>query len=107
MRHAFRLPSEEKLTEAERGWIRSVAERVVRRRMGLPAALLTESLAPVQYLGAQALVFLGPVLKTVVPAGRYDQFVSLLARPAALTELREAIEDLCAERDGREGDRQR
>ena len=103
LRHAFVLPSERPLTEKEKAWLATVAEKIARRRLGAPALFLLECLRPVHFVGSQALVFLSPVFKIAVPPQQYDGFVALLERPGAIDELVAQIEKTGIETESKGG----
>lgn len=94
--HAFRLPSRRPLTEAERGIVERLADQIVRRRLGVPAAFFIESVAPLHFVGSQVLAFLSPVVQAVFGADRVEGVVALLEKPGALETLRAEIESRTA-----------
>ena len=53
-----KLPPEDGLTLEEEELLRKVAQKVVDRRMTVPAIIFLESVKPLSYIGSQVMVFL-------------------------------------------------
>ena len=96
-RHAFAIPEEESLTDAERTRLRTLAQKVVQRRLAAPAVMLLESLRPLNYIGAQALLFFKPIISLAFPPELCDELAGLLQKRQALGALADMIEQLQAE----------
>ena len=93
MRHAFSLDSPHgPLTEEDHALLAKLAGGIVRRRMGLPAVLLVQSVKPLNTLGNQAMVFLKPFLSALFKKGDYDRATEILDRREGLEALLAAIE---------------
>lgn len=92
LRHAFALEADGELTAEDRELLARIAEKVVVRRMALPAVLCLESLRPLNFIGSQALVFLRPFLTPWCRQGDYDRVVAILDRREGLRCLVRAIE---------------
>lgn len=76
--------------------VERLAAEVVRRRMVTPALVVLESARPLAYAGSQALVFLEPLVRTLLSAPDYDLFVKLL-------EDRDRVEGLIAAIEAKDG----
>ena len=97
LRHAFAMPDDSRpLTVEETALLERLAETVVRRRMAVPAALLLESVAPLNFLGSQALHFFSPLIELAVPSADVDQVARLLERRDSLHRLAQLIEQRAA-----------
>ena len=69
-----------------------LAERIVSRRMAMPAALFLRSIGPLNSIGSQALVFLRPFLTPLFNPADYDRVTKILDRREGIDALVEAIE---------------
>lgn len=98
LRHAFAVPADKPLTDQERRWLEQIAAKVVARRMTVPALMLLESVRPLNYVGAHALLFFKPIISLVVPPQRCDEVVELLQKRSALKSMADIIERCDAER---------
>ncbi|MEA3296700.1 MAG: hypothetical protein U9R56_02415 [candidate division Zixibacteria bacterium] len=58
-------PEQSPLPAEEDAVLDKVARKVVERRMGVPAILFLESVKPLNYIGAQTMVFFEPVVQAV------------------------------------------
>ncbi|MFH1373577.1 MAG: hypothetical protein ABII79_07275 [bacterium] len=83
------LPEPEKpsLPADEQALIEKVARKVVERRMAVPAIVFLESIKPLNFISAQAMVFFEPIVQTLFNLKDYDTFRQAL-------EKRESIEIL-------------
>ena len=83
----WELPNsgEKFLPEEEDAVIDKLSKKVVERGMAVPAIMFLESVKPLNYIGAQALVFFEPIIQTVFNFRDYDLFRQAL-------EKRETIE---------------
>jgi hypothetical protein len=68
-----------------------LARFLVRRRMAVPAAMLLESGRPMNFLGSQFLVFLGPFATMVFPSRDYERLAGILERRGSVDMILERI----------------
>jgi DNA repair photolyase len=73
------------LPEEEDAIIDKLAKKVVERGMAVPAIMFLESVKPLNFIGAQTLVFFEPIIQTVFNFKDYEAFRTAL-------EKRETIE---------------
>lgn len=98
IKHAFAVtthpdpPTPEQVEVMER-----VAVEIVRRRLTTPALAALEMSRPVNYLGAQALHFFGPLASVLCDAASYEHFARFLERRDAIDRLAQRIEELEAQ----------
>ena len=64
-----------------------LATLALRFGMGVPAIFFLESVKPLNFVGAQVLVFFGPVVTAFFPAQAYDRLTALLERRDTLEAL--------------------
>lgn len=64
-----------------------LAKLALRFGMGVPAVFFLESVKPLNFIGAQVLVFFGPVVTAFFPAEDYNRLASLLERRDTLEAL--------------------
>jgi hypothetical protein len=100
--HAFAVTPEpreraQKLTPA----LERAARAVVARGLETPAVLALESLAPLGFLGGQAMLAIWPLVQAVVPGDEWREVATRLEDREALARFARRIEDLA--RDGRKG----
>lgn len=94
------------LTEQEAEILRKLAAKVVEWKMTVPAIIFLESIKPLNYIGAQALVFFEPFVQTLFNFKDYDTFREMMERRESVEQLLLKIEELDAvalakERDAR------
>jgi len=82
----------EPLREEDRALIERVARRIVELHMEVPAILTLESGKPLSLLASQTLVFLEPIVLTLMPIGDYRRFALLIERRDVVEELIQSIE---------------
>ena len=80
--------------------IASLADKIVRRRMTMPAILFLQSVGPLNMVGSQAMVFLRPFLTPLFNQADYDRIAAIVERREGLAALVEAIEAAQAETEG-------
>jgi hypothetical protein len=85
-------PTDEALTLEDLALLKKVAAAVVDRRMASPAVLFLESVGPMNFLGSQALHFLGPILSLACDARELERAAHLLERRDAIPRLIALIE---------------
>ncbi len=72
--------------------VNEIADRVVRRRMAMPAILLIESFKPLNRLASQAILVVSPLLALLVPCEKIDAFSDMLQDRAWVEKLVREIE---------------
>ena len=92
LKHAFAIPGDPVLSPAEHAWLERIADAVVRRRLGVPAAFLLQASSPLSFVGSQALVFLKPVISAVLPPEQCDRAIELLSRHGTVEILVDMIQ---------------
>ncbi|MCP9452684.1 MAG: hypothetical protein NNA23_08375 [Nitrospira sp.] len=75
------------LSSEDQALLERIADAVVRRGMAAPAMVFLESLAPMNFVGSQALQVLAPVLEVVLDTKALDQAARLLERRDAIERL--------------------
>ncbi|MBU1701192.1 MAG: hypothetical protein KJ970_05325 [Candidatus Eisenbacteria bacterium] len=95
MKETGLAPADEKLLE-------SVAGRIVRMRMGVPAVFFLESAKPLSFIGSQALVFMEPFVKAFLTLPQYDQFARMMEDRSNVERMIQIIEKMDREQDRRE-----
>lgn len=90
LKHAFAVSSVDDVvpTAAQTKLIDRVCHETVRRQMTLPAIMLLESSAPLNFLAGQSLRFFEPILGTILDSGEIRDFAEFI-------EHRGAIEFIC------------
>lgn len=78
--------------------ITAVADKVVRRGLSVPAIFFLETMKPLNFIGAQLLVFFGPFLDTIFPGEKYYRFTDLMEKRENVDILLNEIERLEDER---------
>lgn len=87
-RHAFATkPESGVLSPEDQALLERIAEAVVNRRMAAPAMVFLESLAPMNFVGSQALHVLAPLLEVVLDAKALEQAARLLERRDTIERL--------------------
>lgn len=81
-----------------------LAAKVVEWKMTVPAILFLESVKPLNYIGAQAMVFFEPFVQTIFNLKDYDTFRIMMEKRENVEKLLLKIEELDAEALSREKD---
>jgi hypothetical protein len=81
------LPSEEDAV------IDKLAQKVVERRMAVPAIVFLESVKPLNYISSQAMVFFEPMVQTVFNFRDYDTLRTALEKRETIEVLLLRIEE--------------
>jgi hypothetical protein len=93
LRHAFALDEEAFAPDAEEQVVlERLAQEIVRRRLTTPALLLLEVGRPLNFVSAQALHFLQPLLACIADARSLEVFARLVERRGAVDALIARIE---------------
>jgi len=77
----------EEFNEKDQALFDKLADFVIRRKMTAPAILFLESTKPLNFIGSQFLVVMGPLIKVFFNIAEYDRIVELM-------EKRENVERL-------------
>lgn len=92
------------LSEADRALLEKLADKIVSRRMTMPAMLFLRSVQPLNLIGSQAMVFLRPFLTPLFNQADYDRAAAIMERREGLAALVDAIEAAQANRDADKGE---
>lgn len=85
-----------KIPPEEDAVLEKVAEKVIQWRMAVPAIMFLESVKPLNYIGAQAMVFFQPIVQSVFTIKDYDDLRQALERRENIENLLQKIERLDA-----------
>jgi len=80
------------IPEEEDAVLEKVAKKVVEWRMAVPAIVALESMKPLNYIGAQAMVFFEPIVQTIFNIRDYNTFRVALERRENMENLLQKIE---------------
>jgi hypothetical protein len=83
--------------QAEGEIMQRLAAKVVEWKMTVPAILFLESVKPLNYIGAQAMVFFEPIVQTIFNLKDYDTFRLMMEKRENVEKLLLKIEELDAE----------
>jgi hypothetical protein len=89
-------PEKKSLTLEEEAVLERVAKKVVEWKMVVPAILFLESVKPLNYIGAQGMVFFEPLVQGVFSIKDYDTLRTALERRESIESLLQKIEALDA-----------
>jgi hypothetical protein len=92
VRRAFAMPPDRPLSADDVALLERVADTVVRRGMAAPAVVFLESMAPMNFLGSQAVHFFAPLVDVVFPQREVERVGLLLERRETLVRLAALIE---------------
>jgi hypothetical protein len=95
------------LTEEEEAIMRRMAQKVVEWKMTVPAIMFLETVKPLNYIGAQAMVFFEPFIQTIFNFRDYDTFRQMMERRENVERLLQKIEELDAQALAKEKDARR
>ncbi len=91
--HAFAVPSDQgALAPEDLALLERVADTIHRRGMAAPAVMFLESMAPMNFLGSQALHFMNPIIELAFSADEVEQVARLLERRETISRLITLIE---------------
>lgn len=98
LKRAFAIDPPEKVepNEAQRVLIDKLCREIVRRRLGTPALFMLEMSRPLNYVSAQFLHFIQPIVAIIADTGGYQQLTEFL-------EQRGSIEYVCRRLEAMEG----
>ena len=102
LKHAFAIkrPGATVLTPRQDEILDRLSAKVVEWDMAVPAMLFLETVKPLNYVGSQALVFFGPIAKTLFTVEDYEELVSLMEERSTMEALLTRIEEKQAARRG-------
>jgi len=93
VRNAFSLESPHgPLTDEDHKLLARLAQKVVARRMAVPALLFLGSVRPLNSIASQAMVFLRPLVSGLLNPAEYDRMTEILDRREGIGALMDAIE---------------
>jgi len=99
------LPERPKeLEEHDYGLLVSLAEKVVKRGLSVPAIFFLESTKPLSYIGSQAMVFFGPFVRILFESPNYYRYSEMLEDRANVELLLRMVEELEGERSREESE---
>jgi hypothetical protein len=78
--------------------IEKTARALVDRHLAAPAIFMLESTRPLSFLASQGMLFLQPIVESVLTIPEYDSFQRMLERRENIGRLIEQIEELEDER---------
>jgi hypothetical protein len=91
--HAFAVPSDQgALAPEDLALLERMAHVIVRRGMAAPTVMFLESMAPMNFLGSQALHFINPIIEVAFSANEVEQMAHLLERRDTISRLITLIE---------------
>lgn|GEM_PF-972580 len=88
--------AEQPLTEREEQIMEKLATKIVEWKMTVPAILFLESVKPLNFIGAQMMVFFEPFVQTLFNLRDYDTFREMVERRENVERLLLKIEELDA-----------
>lgn len=103
LRHAFAIEDAHtvEISESDRMLIERICTRVVERRLATPALVVLEMHRPFNYVSAQVLHVLEPVLSSLADPVAYRAFSRFLEQRGSIDYLAERIRALDDEHVGR------
>jgi hypothetical protein len=95
-KHAFAVepPGEAEPNDVQRMVIEKLCLEVARRRMITPALLILEMSRPLNFVSAQFLHFVQPVLSPITNAGEYQAFSEFLEQRGSIEYICKRLESL-------------
>jgi hypothetical protein len=88
-------------SERERELIDKFAQRICRHGLALPAILFLETARPLNFIGAQTMVFFEPIVRGIFDWPSYDAFAKMLERRGSVEAIIAAIEAIEADQQRR------
>ena len=95
------LPLTSSSEEEDEALLWRLARLVVARRLTTPVILLLESLKPMNFVGAQLLVFLDPLVRIFLTVPDYTRIIRMLENRATIERLILCVEEVQDEIDTR------
>ena len=91
--HAFSTQSGTvPLSEEDVRFMERIADALIARSMGTPAAMFLESMGPMNFLGSQVLHVLTPIIECAFDAKEVERVARLLEQREALPRLAALVE---------------
>lgn len=90
--HDGSQPVKQPIPAEEDEILEKVAKKVVQWNMAVPALIFLESIKPLNYIGAQAMVFFEPIVQSIFSIKDYDTFRIALERRENVENLLQKIE---------------
>lgn len=90
------------LTPEQIGLFDQLADKVIERRLAMPAILFLESVRPLNFIGSQAMLFFQPMLRSLFTLRDYDLIQQALERRETigyLADILEAKDEVIAEKE--------
>jgi hypothetical protein len=99
LRHAFAVTPEadQVPTRAQAALVERFCRLIAERGLETPALLFLETARPLNFVSAQALTFLSPVLSALGPPQALDEVAAFLEHRGAVDYLCRRIEELSSE----------
>jgi hypothetical protein len=85
-------PEKEPIPPEEDAVLEKVAKKVVQWQMAVPAIMFLESVKPLNFIGAQAMVFFEPIIQSIFTIKDYNTFRVALERRENIENLLQKIE---------------
>ncbi|MDK9700242.1 MAG: hypothetical protein OEM52_08870 [bacterium] len=79
-------------TPEELALLTKLADKIVKRRMTVPAVMFFESVKPMNFVGAQAMIFLQPFVTAFFTLPEYDRLREMLERRETLYRFVDLLE---------------
>jgi hypothetical protein len=95
-------PRPEDIADVDFSLLVSLAKKIVQRRLGVPAIFFLESAKPLNYVGSQAMVFFGPLVRILFESPNYYRYTELLEDRRTIELLLLMIEEFESENARRE-----
>ncbi len=94
-KHAFAIDekAEYAFTDEEKELIRRLADKIVGYGLAIPGLLFIESARPLNFVGAQALAWFEPIVKSLFSWRDYEKFRLVLERRGSVDLILKAIEE--------------
>lgn len=93
VKHAFALnPSVDLLTDDELALLERLSAMLIKRKLAAPAILFLETMRPVNYIGAQSMIFFRPFFAYLFPRSEYDRFAKVFEKRESIDRLIHLLE---------------
>ncbi|HUT04749.1 MAG TPA: hypothetical protein VM163_12755 [bacterium] len=91
------MTEQQALTDFQKQIMEKIAKKVIRWHATVPAILMLESMKPLNFVGSQFLVAIGPFADVLFNPDEYEQFALAMERRESVEYLLQRIEALDAE----------
>ena len=94
IKHAFAIDSAEVVepNETQKVLIEKLCSEVARRRLTMPALLMLEMSRPLNYVSAQFLHFIQPIVTVIADAEQYQELTSFLEQRGSIDYICKRLE---------------